>query len=129
MLFEEKRRPDGRGRPWRDARAELNGVLWVSRTGAPWHDLPDRYPPYQTCHRRFQQWRKSGVFRDLLTCLAADLRLRGKIDLTEGFIDASFTAAKKGVLPPGAGDGAPGRPPRRSGPLSDMPTRRRPMSR
>jgi hypothetical protein len=76
----------------------LNGVLWVLRTGAPWHDLPDRYPPYQTCHRRFQQWRKNGVFRDLLTCLAEDLRLRGKIDLTEGFIDASFTAAKKGAL-------------------------------
>ncbi len=95
-LFEEKRRPDGRGRPWRDARAVLNGVPWVLRTGAPWHDLPDRYAPYQTCHRRFQQWRKNGVFRDLLTCLAEDLRLRGKIDLTEGFIDASFTAAKKG---------------------------------
>jgi transposase len=97
-LFEEKRRPDGRGRPWRDARAVLNGVLWVLRTGAPWHDLPDRYPPYQTCHRRFQQWRKNGVFRDLLTCLAEDLPLRGKIDLTEGFIDARFTAAKKGAL-------------------------------
>jgi hypothetical protein len=27
--------------------------------------------------------------------LAEDLRLRRKIDLTEGFIDASFTAAKK----------------------------------
>jgi len=44
-LFEEKQRPDGRGRPWRDARAVLNGVLWVLRTGAPWQDLPDRYPP------------------------------------------------------------------------------------
>ena len=50
-LFEEKGRPDGRGRPWREARAVLNGVLWVLRTGAPWHDLPDRYPAYQTCHR------------------------------------------------------------------------------
>jgi transposase len=64
-LFEEQRRQDGRGRPWRDARAMLNEVLWVLRTGAPWHDLPDRYPPYQTCHQRFQQWRKNGVFRDL----------------------------------------------------------------
>jgi len=35
-----------RGRPWRDARAVLNAVLWVLRTGAPWHDLPARYPPY-----------------------------------------------------------------------------------
>lgn len=98
-LFQEKRRADGRGRPWRDARDVLNGVLWILRTGAPWKDLPDRYPPYQTCHRRFQQWERSGVFRAVLQCLAEDLRKRGKLDLTEGFIDASFSAAKKGALP------------------------------
>ena len=86
-MFEEKRRPDGRGRPWHDARAVLNGVLWVSRTGAPWHDLPDRYPPCQTCHRWFQQWRKNGVFRDLLTCLAEDLRLRGKGNKIMAIVD------------------------------------------
>ncbi len=40
-LFRPQRRSDGRGRPWRDTRAVLNGVLWVLRTGAPWHDLPD----------------------------------------------------------------------------------------
>ncbi len=50
------RRADGKGRPWRDPRDVLNGVLWILRTGAPWHDLPERYPPYQTCHRRFQRW-------------------------------------------------------------------------
>ena len=44
-LFEEKRRPDGRGRPWRDARAVLNGVLWVLRTGAPWHGIDRRSLP------------------------------------------------------------------------------------
>jgi len=38
------RRVDGRGRPWRDSRDVLNGILWVLRTGAPWHDLPGRYP-------------------------------------------------------------------------------------
>lgn len=37
-------RPDGRGRPWRDSRDVLNGILWVTRTGAPWKDMPDRYP-------------------------------------------------------------------------------------
>lgn len=39
----------------------LDGVLWILRTGAPWQDLPPRYGPYQTCHRRFQQWVRSGV--------------------------------------------------------------------
>lgn len=35
------------------------------------------------------------VFRDLLECLAEDLRLRGQLDLTEGFVAATFTSAKK----------------------------------
>ena len=97
-LLAPKRRSDGRGRPWRDARAVLNGILWVLRTGAPWHDLPDRYPPYQTCHRRFQQWQRDGTLTRLLHALAEDLRTRGKLDLSETFIDASFSSAKKGAL-------------------------------
>jgi transposase len=87
-----------RGRPWRDGRVVLNAVLWVLRTGAPWHDLPSRYPPYQTCHRRFQQWRRDGTLTGVLTVLAEDLRDRGKLDLSETFIDASFSSAKKGAL-------------------------------
>ena len=97
-LFQPKRRPDGRGRPWKDARAVLNGVFWILRTGAPWHDLPPRYPPYQTCHRRFQQWRRDGLLTGVLTRLAEDLRDRGKLDLSEMFIDATFSGAKKGAL-------------------------------
>ena len=46
----------------------------------PWHDLPSRYPPYQTCHRRFQLWQRSGRLDRLLQRLAEDLRDRGKID-------------------------------------------------
>jgi transposase len=75
----------------------LNGVLWVRRTGAPWHDLPRRYPPYQTCHRRFQAWQRIGVLERVLQGLAEDLRDRGKLDLSEAFIGASFNSAKKGL--------------------------------
>src|SRR6202790_126217 len=98
-LFRPKRRKDGRGRPWQDTRAVLNGVFWVLRTGAAWHDLPRRYPPYQTCHRRFQQWQRSGLLRRLLQRLPQDLRDRGTLDLTEPFVDATFAGAKKGALP------------------------------
>jgi transposase len=97
-FFRPQRRADGKGRPWQDTRAVLNSVLWILRTGAPWHDLPDRYPPYQTCHRRFQQWQRSGLLTRLLQKLAEDLRDRGKLDLSEAFIDASFSGAKKGAL-------------------------------
>jgi Putative transposase of IS4/5 family (DUF4096) len=56
LIPEPPRRRDRRGRPWNSRRSVLNGILWVLRTGAPWADLPERYPSYQTCHRRFQQW-------------------------------------------------------------------------
>ena len=97
-MFRPKRRPDGKGRPWRDTRAVLQGVLWILRTGAQWRELPSKYPPYQTCHRRFQSWQRSGLLTRVLQKLAEDLRDRGKIDLSETFIDASFSSAKKGAL-------------------------------
>ena len=89
---------DPRGRKARDPRKVLNGILWILRTGAPWKDLPQRYPPYQTCHRRFQQWVQQGVFKSIVKELFEDLHERGNIDIREAFIDGSFAPAKKGVL-------------------------------
>ena len=54
LLPELPRRADGRGRPWRSQREVLDGVLWILRSVARWKDLPGCYPPYQTCHRRYQ---------------------------------------------------------------------------
>ena len=100
FLPELARRKDGRGRPWRENRAVLNGILWILRTGAPWADLPDRYPCVQTCHRRFQQWVQSGVLKDILSVVAEALHDEGYLDVQEAFIDGSFA------------------PPRRAGPVS-----------
>ena len=85
-----------RGRPRRNDREVLNGILWILRTGAPWKDLPERYPPYQTCHRRFQQWSNEGVMLSILERLAQDLHEQGEVDLSECFIDGTFASAKKG---------------------------------
>jgi hypothetical protein len=59
--------------------------------------MPERFPPYQTCHRRFQEWTRSGLIRRALECLARDLLERGGFDLTECYIDATFMIAKKGA--------------------------------
>ncbi len=96
LIPKPSRRRDLRGRPWKDRRTVLNGVLWVLRTGAPWADLPERYPSYQTCHRRFQQWVRSGIMRGVLEALAEDMRIQGRLDVREAFIDGSFAPAKKG---------------------------------
>ena len=97
LLPKPPRRADGKGRPRVDDRAILNGILWVLCTGAPWHDMPNRYPPYQTCHRRFQEWVEKGVFEERLRALVKDVKERGGLDLTECFIDGSFVIAKKGA--------------------------------
>src|SRR4051812_19832158 len=91
-------RKDGRGHPWGQQRPVLDGILWVLRTGAPWQDLPRRYGAASTVHRRFQNWRKAGVLEAVLRGLARDLHERGGYDLSECFIDGSFSAAKKGAL-------------------------------
>lgn len=99
LIPSTKWQPGGPGRPPKSPRQVLDGILWILRTGAQWHDMPNRYPPYQTCHRRFQQWQEDGTFRGILAALAKDLRERGGIDDIEAYIDGSYVGAKKGDPP------------------------------
>jgi transposase len=98
LIPPHKSGPGKSGRPVKDDRAILNGILWILKTGARWQDLPARYPPYQTVHRRFQNWNQAGMMRTLLRELVRDLKERGGIDLSECFIDGTFNPAKKGAL-------------------------------
>ncbi len=93
-LFDKPSVVTTRGRPRRSEREVLNGVLWILRSGARWCDLPERFPPYQTCHRRLQEWVGNGRLRRVLETLAEDLRLRGKLDISDCFIDGTFIVAK-----------------------------------
>ena len=97
LLPKPIKRADGTGRPRVDNRAILNGILWVMRTGAPWYDMPNGYPPYQTRHRRFQERVRLGTFESILRKLVEDVKERGDLDLTECFIDGTFVMAKKGA--------------------------------
>lgn len=103
ILPADPMREDKRGRPWSEQRKVFNGILWVLRTGAPWKDMPPRYGPYQTAHRRFQNWVRSGVIEKVLLALAAHLKEAGGLDLKECFVDGTFVPAKKG----GAASGKP----------------------
>jgi hypothetical protein len=76
----------------------LEGILWIVKTGARWKDLPKSYPPYQTCHRRFQQWVEEGVFDKVIEVLARDLQERGGINMSECFIDGTFSLASGGYV-------------------------------
>ncbi len=70
LLPELPRRHDNRGRPWREQREILNGIMWVLARELPWKSLSLDYPPYQTCHRRYQRWQKDGTWPNVLRTLA-----------------------------------------------------------
>ncbi|HSS65670.1 MAG TPA: IS5 family transposase, partial [Gammaproteobacteria bacterium] len=67
------------------------------------HMLPQSYPNYKTVHRRFQQWCRSAVLREVMADLANALREQGDIDESECFIDAMFSPAKGGGAEVGPG--------------------------
>ena len=85
------------GRPWADNRQVLEGILWILRTGAPWKDLPSRYPSPSTCWRRLRLWEDEGIWLDIWRKFLADLDEADLLDWEETFIDGSFAPAKKGA--------------------------------
>ena len=76
-------------------------MVWCGSwgTGAQWRELPERYPPYQTFRRRFQQWIRDGKVVEVLRRLVRLLHGQGKLNLEEAFVDATFASAKKGASP------------------------------
>ena len=60
------------GRPAQNNRQFVNGVLWVLRSGMRWGDLPERYGPYKSVHKRFVRWARAGVWDKVFADLVKD---------------------------------------------------------
>ena len=59
-----------RGKPWRDHRQVLGGILWKLHTGRPWRDVPTRFGPWQTCYSRLRRWQRDGTWPRIWALLA-----------------------------------------------------------
>lgn len=53
------------GRPRVPDRVVLDGILYVLRTGCQWKAVPKEFNSGSTCHLRFSEWVKVGVFTKL----------------------------------------------------------------
>ena len=67
--------PGKRGDPARtaeDNRLFVHACLWVLRSGAHWHDLPERYGKWKSVHKRFGRWADKGVWERVFAALIDD---------------------------------------------------------
>lgn len=53
------------GRPVILYRRVFDGIVYVLRTGCQWKQAPEKFGSGSTLHRRFQQWRRRGIFKRL----------------------------------------------------------------
>jgi transposase len=60
------------GRSAEDNHRFMNGVMWVLRTGAHWHDMPQRYGKWKSTHKRFSRWGKNGIWEAVFDRLRKD---------------------------------------------------------
>jgi transposase len=81
------------GRPAKNHRVVVNGILWLMRTGAPWRDLPTEYGPWQTVASRFYRWRRAGVWGHILLTLQQQADAKGQIDWEMHYLDSTVIRA------------------------------------
>ena len=88
------------GRPAKDNRMMLNGILYWLNTGVPWRDLPERYGPWESVYTRFRRWSNQGVWEKVFNALIAE----DIVDETTLMLDSTIIkvhqhgSGKKGAL-------------------------------
>ena len=60
---------------WMDHRKVINGVLWRTRSGCAWRDLPPEYGNWKTVYNRHRRWSGDGTWREVLSGLRVDCDL------------------------------------------------------
>ena len=64
-------RNPGRGGRWADHRCTIDGILFRTRAGCPWRDLPERYGHWLTVYKRHRRWSYDGTWAKVLDVLRA----------------------------------------------------------
>jgi transposase len=96
-----------RGGRWRDHRQVLNGILFRTRSGVPWRDLPERYGPWETMYKRFARWQSDGTWARIEAALRTQADAAGELDW-DAQVDSSVVRVHQHAV--GARKGAGPRP-------------------
>lgn len=84
---------DGRqGKPFRDHRQVVDGIIYRYRTGVGWRDVPAEFGPWQTVWKRHRRLAGDGTWDQVLAALLADADAAGLIDW-EVSVDSTINRA------------------------------------
>ena len=70
----------GKGRPFRDHRQVIEGIVFRYRCGIAWRDLPAEFGPWQTVWKRHHRFSTDGTWDEVLAILQAEADAAGEID-------------------------------------------------
>ena len=98
-------KPKHGGRPGKDNRMTLNGILYWLNTEIPWRNLPERYGPWKSVYTRLRRWRQKGVWEHIFDeWIAQDI-----VDETVLMLDSTTVKVHQHGSGPGRAGTQPGR--------------------
>jgi transposase len=77
------------GRPPADHRRVLDAILWITRTGSAWRDLPSELGNWNSVFRQYRRWTEAAVWDVMLAALVES----GASDNTTQMIDSTIVRA------------------------------------
>ena len=87
------------------------GILFRTRAGIPWRDLPERYGPWETVYKRVARWERDGTWARIEAALhtqadgAGELDWDAQIDSTVVRAHQHAAGARKGGRTPSTPSG------------------------
>lgn len=73
--------PEKMGRPKKySTRQVVNAILYITRTGCQWRQLPRDFPPWRTVYYYFSTWTDSGLLKDIHDAVRRGVRISAQKD-------------------------------------------------
>ncbi|EJO71826.1 transposase, IS4 family [Leptospira kirschneri serovar Grippotyphosa str. RM52] len=76
----------------------MAGIIYRMKTGCQWRAIPNEFGSGQTCHRRFQEWERAGVFKKIYKSILKYYDVKNQIAWDWASMDSAMVKAPKGEL-------------------------------